>query len=404
MNGIRALEPDDLPGVCALYERVVRSGSTEAPTELVDYFRRIFLDCPTADPEIPSLVHEDRSGAIVGFIGSHVRHARFDGHAVRLACSGQLVAAPEPSARGVGALLTGRYLGGPQDLTYTDGATEQMRRIWIGLGGRVATVASVGWARILRPGAVAEAIAAWSGRRGWSRAARTLGLPLDAALRAALRRHPRLLPGTPETSSVPLGPRELADQLRGLAPRLRLYPEYEPAYAAWLFTELAAVHGRGELVGNLVRDATGRDIGWYVYYVAPRAIADVIQIGAAAGRLGPVLDHLFWHADQHGAAAVRGRLEPDLLPELRARLCLTVPTSWSLVHSRDPALLAVLGTSEAMLTRLDGEWWMTPHLLVPSRAAATPRLPAPLRPDSGGARGGPLAVVTGRAATPSPPP
>src|SRR5919106_321765 len=99
MTGIRALRRDDLPAVCALYEQVARSGSSNSPDGLVRYFERTLLDYPWADDEIPSLVHEDGSGAIVGFLGSHVRRIRMDGRPLRVACSGQLVASPAARRR-----------------------------------------------------------------------------------------------------------------------------------------------------------------------------------------------------------------------------------------------------------------------------------------------------------------
>jgi hypothetical protein len=46
VTGIRGLRRADLPGACRLYERVLRSGSTQPPPQPADYFARTLLDHP----------------------------------------------------------------------------------------------------------------------------------------------------------------------------------------------------------------------------------------------------------------------------------------------------------------------------------------------------------------------
>ncbi|MGH3566288.1 MAG: GNAT family N-acetyltransferase [Pseudonocardia sp.] len=361
MSGIREVRRDDLPAVCALYEQVVRSGTTEPPEQLVGYFERTLFDCPWSDPDIPSLVYTDAGGAIVGFLGSHIRRVRWDNRPLRLACSGQLVAAPDPRHRGAGALLVRRYLAGPQDITITDGATDYMRRIWTGLGGQTHASASTGWAKFLRPAAVGARLAGRSGHRLLSRSLTAVAPAVDATIRPILRRLGGFVPAETSTTATELSADGLVEQVSDAARRLRLRPDYDPEYVEWLFTELAAVDFRGVPVRHLVRDRGGKVIGWYIYHLAERGIAQVLQVAAPMGDTGAVLDHLFRHADTHGATAVLGRVEPSLIGELRERRCFLVPTDWCLVHARDPAVLAVLGTPQALLTRLDGEWWMGHH-------------------------------------------
>ena len=59
---------------------------------------------------------------------------------------------------------------------------------------------------------------------------------------------------------------------------------------------------------------------------------------------------------------LRGRIEPHLLEPLGRRRCLFRYNGGALVHARDPAVSAALAAPEALLTRLDGEWWMGHHL------------------------------------------
>jgi hypothetical protein len=363
MTGIRALERTDLPAVCDLYEAVARSGAGPAPAQLVRYFERTFLGHPWADPALPSLVHEDRDGRIVGFLGSHVRRLRLDGRPLVMACSGQLVADPAPAHRGVGALLLRRYLAGPQDLTITDGATDTVRRMWVGFGGEPLAHASIGWSRVLRPGAAIEAVSvARPERTGVRRIARLLAPAIDA-LAGLPPANRGFGVGGVATVGEELTPEEFVAQVRGAASALRLHPDYDVDFVEWLFHELDAVTVRGRAVRRLVRSPDGRVVGWYVYFLAHRGVAQVMQIGALDGDPGPVLDDLFAHAAKGGAAVVSGRVEPGLLAALPGRRCIFSRTEWALVHAREPSVLAALGSTKALLTRLDGEWWMGHHLL-----------------------------------------
>jgi GNAT superfamily N-acetyltransferase len=371
VSPIRALEREDLPAVCRLYERVFRSGTADPPPQLLGYFERTFIDCPWADPSIPSLVYEDSDGKIVGFIGSHARRLRIDGRPIRMGCSGPLVAAPEARNRGVGALLLRRYLAGPQDITITDAATDTVRRMEVGLGGQVLVHASIGWTKVFRPGA---ALASWlSHRHRWPMLARLVGLVapvldaaapmLDSAAPGRLRRRAGLVQAQPDAQAVPLTVDALLEQMGNAARTLRLHPDYDAEYLHWLFSELEAVDFRGVPVRHLVYDRSGRVAGWYVYYLTPGGIAQVLQIAAPTGSADLVLDHLFWHAANGGAAAVQGRIEPALLGPLRSHWCLLSRSQLALVYTEDQILLGLLGSPKSLLTRLEGEWWMGHRLL-----------------------------------------
>ena len=68
--------------------------------------------------------------------------------------------------------------------------------------------------------------------------------------------------------------------------------------------------------------------------------------------IGAVVDHLLWHAHEHGAGALRGRLEPGLVQEVARRRCLLWHRGGTLVYSRDRDL-AQRVADEAILTRLE---------------------------------------------------
>lgn len=370
---IRPMELGDLDAVTELYERVVRSG-TAPSAKLRSWFERMLFDHPWVDLEIPSLVALDDRGGLDGFLASHVRRLRIDGRQGRLACSGQLVSDPEARRRAAGALLLKAYLDGPQDLTITDGATETVRVMWERLGGELAHPQSIEWWRPLRPGTLAASL--WARHRGRARPARAVAAVARAADTAARLPAARRLAGVASVGTRPaagerhaaradpLTPDEVVAELPNLAARLRLYPDYDHAFTGWLLEELASTRERGELQAHLVRDADGRALGWFVYFLITGGPSPVVSVVAPdEPSSGAVLDALFEDARARGAAAVHGRLEPRLVAPAAARGCLLRYAGQTLVHARDPGLAALAMSRHALLTRLEGEWWMGPHLL-----------------------------------------
>lgn len=358
MSPIRPLQRGDLPAVADLYEQVMRSGSAHAPPGLAPAFARTLLDHPAADPDIPSLVHADGAGRITGFIGSNVRRLRAHGRPVRMACSGPLVSAPDARNTAVGALLLRAYLRGPQDLSVTDGATRAVQQLWERLGGHTAHLRCVVWTRVFQPwGVGGDALLARRGVAGRQRLRpllRLLDVPTARVAQRALR------VARPDTAAEVLTPAVLVEELPALPPALR--PDYDAAFLEWLFDEMAAVATRGPLVPRLVRARDGTVLGWYVAYLPAGRIGQVMHVAAPGGAIGRVVDHLLHDAWRRGAAAVQGRLEPQLLQSLSQRRCLLHAGDPALVHSRDPDLLAALAIGTATISRMDGEWWMGHHL------------------------------------------
>jgi hypothetical protein len=86
-----------------------------------------------------------------------------------------------------------------------------------------------------------------------------------------------------------------------------------------------------------------------------------MQATARRGAAGEVLDELFHHARDAGAAAVCGRLEPQLADALALRHCTYGWSGAALLHAGNPALAAVLYSSRCALGLMDGESWMAHH-------------------------------------------
>jgi hypothetical protein len=359
---IRPLERSDLPEVADLYEHVARSGSRQAPPGLAGYFEDTFLDYPWADDEIPSLVYVDE-GRITGFLGANVRRFTYDGEPVRLAISGQLVTDPSVRSRAAGAFLLRRFLDGRQDLTITDTASDQARRIWEGLGGETLHLGSIGWARVFSPLRSMWDFKTRSGPARMAPVVRPVLSAVDAAGSLVARRALKVPPA--EGTTEPLTAPAMAEHLEAVAKPYRLRPAYDDAEGtAWLLEQIARVEPRGEMIARLVRNPEGRVQGWFVYYHRPGGIAQALDVAGSGGDVGDVLDALLVDARGRGGVAVQGRVEPHLLERLPERRALFHKSGYlPLIHSPRPELLHAIHSGRALLTRLAGEWWMGHHLL-----------------------------------------
>ncbi len=125
---------------------------------------------------------------------------------------------------------------------------------------------------------------------------------------------------------------------------------------------MRAVRTRGSLIARAVRTGERRVVGWYVYYLRRGGVSDVLQVVATPREVGRVVDDLFGHAKANDAALLRGRLEAPLLEALGSRRCFFRFNGAALVHAHDPDVVRAIAAGEALLTRMEGEWWMGHHL------------------------------------------
>jgi GNAT superfamily N-acetyltransferase len=350
---------EDIAQVAQLYRFVDKSDWRIPADELPRWLERTLFGHPWVDPEIPSLVYVDDSGEILGFVGSHVRRMRFDGQPIRMAAGGPLIAHPDVRNRGVGARLLRTFFTGAQDLTITDGASDEIRQIFELVGGQMMHPSSMVWARVFRPFSYAGNRALHANVhvrhrvKPWARRVLpALDVPANHASRYFQAPH------GPATTDELLTPRLLLENLPLVTRSLRLAPDYDQPMLDWLFAELHHNRTWGTPHRRLVRSEAGRVLGWYVYYALPGEGCQVIQLAAYDRHEGAVLDNLFAHAYAHGGAAVQGRVEGRTLPGLAQRGALFRFSPRSLIFADNTDLLGAVTSGHALLTRLEGEWWM----------------------------------------------
>ena len=355
MLSIRSLRRDDIPQIAGLHARVFPAASRLPAKDREPYFIRIFLDNPWYDEEIPPLVCEE-DGKILGFLGVLPRRMLMNGQAVRVAVSSQFIVEQGKRAALVGAALLKRFFAGAQDLSMTDGGSAHLRKLWEALGGVTSTLYSLHWVRILRPSQYLLSLACSYRPLYPLVLLKPLGMLTDTIV-AHLPRSPfRLRRQIPERD---LGVDELLTWIRQASCDRLLRPQYDEHSLPWVLKNAEEKFPTGRLRRVAVHTEAGAKIGWYLYYVRPGGVSQVVQVEAQPDAVRAVLDHLFYHAWRHGSVAVSGRLEPQYADALWERKCLLgFFGPWFLFQSRRPEILNAIHRADAFLTRLDGEWWM----------------------------------------------
>jgi hypothetical protein len=364
---VRAFTREDIPQVADLHRRVTRSAAHASP-ELLDsyraYFTQIFLDDAWRDNDTESLVYEEADGRITGFCGAVSRRMSFKGQAVRVKIGSQVVV--DASSRGVAGLkLYGAFLDGPQDLFIGDEAEAAIRPLWEGFGGTTSLLYSMYWLFPLRPAQFARAVLTekkvlppLSPRHSRPLLAR-LSAPVARRLDALAVPGMKKLSGSTECRvfGEDLTGESLLACLAEYGGQRSLRPVYNQRSLNWILQRAEQLRRNGHLQRILVKTDDQEVAGWYLYYLKPEGICQVVQLYAQASFASAVLSHLFHHAASQGAAAVSGRMEPGLMQAFSDKHCLFhCGPAWTLVYSRRPELLHALDQGDAFFSRLEGEW------------------------------------------------
>ncbi|MDX1387846.1 MAG: hypothetical protein R3344_01570 [Acidobacteriota bacterium] len=348
----------DIEQVAELHRRVFPGASVPTPPTLHEYtayFQDVFLSGPFPGDGVRSLVYEDDDHAIVGFLGVLSTRVIADGRVLRAGVCSQFCV--DPNHRGlVGPALIQQHFEGDQDLSFTDESNTATRKLWSWAGGETALLYSLHWTRPLRPARFVAAILGESppiNRLGFAVA------PFTRLVDLALTRSPDSPFGhrEPSASGVELDLKTMVENLPDLTRARALTPAYGLDPLRWFVRRASARKTEGVLRKLQVRNRSGKILGWYVYYAKRGDIGQVLQVLARPVAVGEVLDHLFDDAFSQGVVALHGQVDPASVQELSDRYCVFSRRGpWTLVHSRDPALMQSFHRGEAFLTRLDGEW------------------------------------------------
>jgi hypothetical protein len=309
---------------------------------------------PWADPELPSLVAVDDGGAIVGFVACQPRRMWLDQEPVRAVCLSHLDVEPSARTANVGPQLMRQVLAGPQDLTFSDTASEIVARLWRILGGAVDDARRCDWVLTLRATRWAAQVVRTSIRQRQVGRAQVpvAALPFQAAGRRLLKiAFPGLPAGVEFRATDAAGFVVAADTA---SRRLRVRPRYDVSYVDTLLKRVAL--GGGDVVSGAIAD--GDRVAGAAVYVIRERVARVLAVLTTTADAGQVLGALAADAKARGAVVLTGRNEPVLAEALNERLAVLGFARRPIVHTRNPEIRDALLQGSAVINRLDSDWWL----------------------------------------------
>jgi hypothetical protein len=361
---VREFVERDVPQVVTLYWKFMLPRSGEIPNELYTAFRDLYFCNPMVDARGPSFVYEDTSGDIVGFLGVTNRRMSLRGEAIRVGYIGNFVIHPSARSGLAAPGLLGAFVAGNQDLLLTDSANDITRHLLQRLAFKTIPALNIRW---MRPLSLAQC-AVYAASRGMNRA-------LASSIRIATKPFSRIMdhltrkllnPGP--VSKTPLHPEELSlgtllRCLSELQKSYSLWPEYDAQSLQWVLQFMRRNQKRGTLRCIALRDETSSIVGWYLYHSRPGAVGEVVQVGGQSDVFKTILEHLFQDAREQEVIALQGVADYRRLGDFSDKGCyFTCRGGWVVAHPRRPELLEILQRGDALLTRLDGEWCLSPGI------------------------------------------
>jgi hypothetical protein len=353
---IRFLEPDDLPRIAVLFQKVFRRRRGPPPRALMDHLRNIFLAHPARGPDIGSLVHVREDGAVDGFIGALPQPMALDGLKLRAIVTGVFMVEDPRSSPMAGARLVRRLLSGPQDLTISDTTNSLSFDFQAVLRCHTLPVQSLQWTKVLRPASYAASLLA-------AHAPKALALPLWPAAGLLDPVLARRLGGRQERrprrwSDAPLTIGEFVEAYCRFADGFALRPDWERGTLAWLLEQASAKTGLGQPVLRGVFRDSGVLAGAYLAFAKPGGRTVALQIVSGPDAATWVLASLFGQAAALGCASVHGMAQPFLMDALfRNGGVLFRHASGTHVHTARPEVLDAVRANRALIGGLVGEGW-----------------------------------------------
>lgn len=357
MPRVRAFCEADIAAVVNLFEQVYPGQRWPSRAACEQYFHEIFFSNPWRDLELPSWLAEERD-QVVGFLGVLPRRMQFGSRSMRVAVGSTFMVHPEWRRSLLPMTLMRKVASGAQDMFLADGANEELRRLWVTIGGTIPLLQNLDWTRLLRPARYALTMLDRDNRRRSLQLAARAPCALADAVVARVRPN-HFNRRDDQLSDEPLDPGAMLEHLpevvNGGYP---LRAQFDRESLTWLLGQAARKSRHGRLRARAVREKQ-QLLGWFVYYAHRGTTNEVLQVAARDGAYDRVLESLFRDAWRNGAAAVRGRLDPYHVQQLSDRHCwMRREGAWTLVHSRHADVVTAIERGSAAFGRLDGEWWL----------------------------------------------
>lgn len=355
---VREFVRNDIPQVVDLFWNFMAPRQAAVPADLPDSFAELYFSNPLVEEASPSFVYEDGSGQILGFFGTTCRKMSLSGQPVRVGFAANFVVHPKARSGVASQPLLSAFMSGNHDLLMTDSANDTSRRVMERLGFQVIYPLSLHWLRPLRPSHYAAYLVSRKLRPTSFATFRMATKPFCMATDRVLN---WLTPPKSHMTGSEMSSQMLLQCFVEFRKGYSLWPEYDLESLEWLLSFMQRRGRRGNYRRVAVRDKNHEIVGWYIYYVRPRAVADVVQVGGLPKFSKEVIDHLLRDAWEQGAIAINGLADYGRMADLSDAGCLfTCRGGWTLAYSRRPELIEILQRGQGLLSRLDGEWCLDP--------------------------------------------
>jgi hypothetical protein len=332
--------------------KVFRKSKDGVPKALEDYLQELYFGNPWFDQNLPSLVYRTVDGSVSGFLGRLPFGMAFRGEPIKAVVGGNFMVDPDLRDSFAGPKLLKSFLGGPQDITYSDTGDRKALRMWARHETRPALAQSFHWLKILKP---AQFSAVLLRNKAWINAAGFLGKPFirltDFGFKLASKRNV-------EGHLRELDLDTLWQAINEASKRRSLSVTHSRRTVEWLLEKACQKQQFGSLCSFGVYDDSNELMGWFLYYPNRGNVGQVLQVCTRSDRIGPILGHLFNHAADQGSVALIGRLDPIYAAEFTESYCMFYQRSeYVIVHSKRQDLLNAFHSGDLFLTRFEGEWW-----------------------------------------------
>lgn len=360
---VRPFVEADIPRVVDMYWRLMRRREGRAPLAHRSLFHQLYFENPWVDSQYPSLVCDNKAGEIVGFLGIVPRKMSLRGQPLRVAYGGNFIVDPDSRGSLAGPRLLGTYMGGKYDIWQTDSANDVSRTLLERLGFRTIPALNLHWFRPLKPSHYAVYALTRGSSSTVSTALKLASKPFCAIadLVATSASASPFHQEEPRLRGSELDVETLNQCLVEFRNGYSLWAEYDVDSLRWLLNFMNRGTVRGCLRKVLLRDDKDKIAGWYIYYLKPGSIGEVVQVGSSKRSTKDVLDHLFYDACRNGVIGLHGVIDRRRMADFSDKGCLfTCRGGWNVAFSRNSEILDALESGDALLTRLDGEWCLDP--------------------------------------------
>ncbi len=361
MSEVRPFEQNDAPVVAAMFLRILnRETATDGSAALATYLANLFCGSFGHDEDITSRVHVAGNGRVNGFIGVLPQTVQLDGESLRAAICTTWMVDDHQSDPFAGARLLKAVLSGPQDLSFSETSNDLSTAMWRRMGAHVLASYSLEYLRVIRPAAfVTRAAACRFGLLGAfaplarlvDRAAGVGGSGLSwAGYRPCHGKADALAETEPDED-------ELVSAIQELVKHYPLRPRWSDELLARMLAHARVKARHGERVQRILRTRGGKLAGLFIYYGDRGGIGRVMQLMAAPGMEGPILERMLANAHARGLAAIRGRTQPALLDAMLDRKFAFLHASSTVFHSPRAKIVDAATQGRAFLNGLSGESW-----------------------------------------------